>query len=66
MTMTKKDFEAIAGEVSIITDDKLRMLAAETFARILARTNPRFDKVVFFLACDTPELVEELRDYKCK
>ena len=54
MTMSRKDFELIAEAIKQITandypQDKAEK--AELFARVLATTNPLFDRARFLTAC---------------
>jgi DNA-binding ferritin-like protein (Dps family) len=52
--MTKKDFELIANAVKELTEDyysRDKEITAELFARVLATTNPRFDRARFITAC---------------
>ena len=55
--MTKKDFELIAAVLAAVSNtahsnaaNALRDVADE-FARVLGRTNPRFDRERFLKAC---------------
>lgn len=52
--MTRKDFEMIASVIKEITADdyaKDKADKAELFARVLATTNPRFNRDLFLKAC---------------
>ena len=52
--MTRKDFELIAEAVKELTADyyqKDKENTAELFARVLATTNPRFNRELFLTAC---------------
>ena len=52
--MTKKDYELIAGAVKELTADyyaRDKQDTAELFARVLANTNPRFNRTLFLDAC---------------
>ncbi|MGH2619837.1 MAG: hypothetical protein ACRDHG_04620 [Anaerolineales bacterium] len=49
--MSRKDFELIAGVVRGL-DNIIRDHVAAEFARVLGRTNPRFDADRFLKACE--------------
>lgn len=62
--MTKKDYELIAAVITSVRDPDRRMRLghkhacdniANEFARVLARTNPRFDRARFLKACGVEE-----------
>lgn len=51
MSISRKDFRAIAQEISGIADVSIRTEAAMKMARVCSRLNPRFKLDVFLKAC---------------
>ena len=49
--MSRRHFEALALEISYITDVQARKLAALAVANAGARSNDRFDRSRFYKAC---------------
>lgn len=49
--MSKKHFIALAREISYITDETARKLAAMAVANAAAQSNDRFDRSRFYAAC---------------
>ena len=53
--MSRRDFEALASNISHITDVTARRLAAIAVAGACAQLNARFDTERFFRACGVSE-----------
>lgn len=52
--MSKKHFELLARNISLITDPMARRVAAITVAQTCLQFNPRFDPDRFLVACGVP------------
>jgi hypothetical protein len=53
--MTKKDFRAMAASIAEIKNGKQRKAQAETFGRMCAASNPRFNWGRWNKACNVRE-----------
>jgi hypothetical protein len=49
--MTRKHFREMAARLLAVADVASRREAAEAFASVAVKTNPRFDRAKFFAAC---------------